>query len=98
MAEDGGAVGFAVLLPPVDGACELDAIFVEPDRMRTGIGTLLIDDAIASARRWGANRIEVVANPDAVEFYEQVGFAGTEIVATRFGPGRRMCLTLGPSI
>jgi GNAT superfamily N-acetyltransferase len=93
VAEDGdGVVGFAVLLSPVEGACELDAIFVEPDRMRTGIGRLLIDDAVARARCWGANRIEVVANPDAVNFYERVGFAGNEIVATRFGPGRRMRL------
>jgi GNAT superfamily N-acetyltransferase len=97
VAEDGGGVvGFAVLLPPVEGACELDAIFVEPARMRTGIGRLLIDDAVARACRWGADRIEVVANPDAVEFYERVGFAGNEIVATRFGPGRRMCLTVEP--
>ena len=87
-----GIVGFAVLLPPIDGACELDAIFVEPDRMRTGIGRLLIDDAVARARGFGANRIEVVANPDAVDFYERVGFVGNEIVATRFGPGSRMRL------
>jgi GNAT superfamily N-acetyltransferase len=93
VVEDGDVVvGFAVLLPPVGDACELDAIFVEPDRMRTGIGRLLIDDAVASARGWGANRIEVVANPDAVDFYERVGFAGNVIVATRFGPGRRMRL------
>src|SRR5438876_7903301 len=39
VAEHNGAIaGFAVLLPPVDGACELDAIFVEPDLMRKGIG------------------------------------------------------------
>jgi GNAT superfamily N-acetyltransferase len=93
VAEDGnGVAGFAVSLPPAEGACELDAIFVEPDRMRTGVGRLLIDDAVARARGWGANRIEVVANPDAVDFYERVGFAGSEIVATRFGPGRRMRL------
>jgi GNAT superfamily N-acetyltransferase len=91
VAGDGaGVVGFAVLLPPLEGACELDAIFVEPDRMRTGIGRQLIDDAVARARGWGATRIEVVANPDAVDFYERVGFIGDEIVATRFGPGRRM--------
>jgi len=93
VAEDGdGIVGFAVLLPPVDGACELDALFIELDRMRTGIGRLLIDDAVARARGLGANRIEVVADPDDVDFYERVGFVGNEIVATRFGPGRRMRL------
>src|SRR5690242_9947869 len=44
VAEDGdGVVGVAVLLAPAGGVCELDAIFVEPDRMRTGIGRLLID-------------------------------------------------------
>jgi len=95
VAEDGDVVvGFAVLLPPVEGACELDAIFVEPDRMRTGLGRLLIDDAVASARGWRATRIEVVANPDAFDFYERVGFAGNEIVTTRFGPGRRMRLRI----
>lgn len=83
-------VGFAVLLAPADGACELDAIFVEPHRMGTGIGRLLIEDAVARARRWGAPRIEVVANPDAVRFYERVGFTGNDAVSTRFGPGRRM--------
>src|SRR5262249_3197504 len=87
VAEDGdGIVGFAVLLPPVDGACELDALFIELDRMRTGIGRLLIDDAVARARGLGANRIEVVADPDDVDFYERVGFVGNENVATPFGP------------
>jgi GNAT superfamily N-acetyltransferase len=95
VAEDGDVVlGFAVLLAPADGACELDAIFVEPERMRAGIGRLLIDDAVARARRWGADRLEVVANPDAVAFYGRVGFSGDETVATRFGPGRRMRLLL----
>src|SRR5262249_4665271 len=99
VAEDGdGVAGFAVSLPPAEGACELDAIFVEPDRMRTGVGRLLIDDAVARARGWGANRIEVVANPDAVDFYERVGFALSEIVATRFGPGRRMRLLVDSSL
>jgi GNAT superfamily N-acetyltransferase len=93
VAHDGGSVvGFAVLLAPVDGSCELDAIFVEPDRMGTGIGRMLIDDAVERARGWSALRIEVVANPDAVDFYERLGFAGNDEVATRFGPGRRMHL------
>jgi GNAT superfamily N-acetyltransferase len=96
VAEEGDrVVGFAVLLAPVDGGCELDAIFVEPDRMGEGIGRLLIDDAVTRARAWAASRIEVVANPDAVDFYERLGFAGNDVVATRFGPGRRMRLVVG---
>jgi GNAT superfamily N-acetyltransferase len=88
--DDGTVAGFAVLLPPVDGVCELDAIFVEPSVMRTGIGRALMDDAVARARDWGATEIQVVANPDALRFYERVGFSGGGEVATRFGPGLRM--------
>ena len=42
---DGVVVGFAVLLEPSGGACELDGLFVEPERMRSGIGGRLVDDA-----------------------------------------------------
>jgi GNAT superfamily N-acetyltransferase len=90
--QDGCVAGFAVLLPAADGGCELDGIFVEPDRMGAGIGRLLIDDAVAIARERGARRIDVVANPDAVGFYERLGFEGGEDVPTRFGPARRMRL------
>ena len=95
VAERAGRVrGFAVLLAPDGGACELDGIFVEPDAMGTGVGRALIEDAVARARRWGATRIDVVANPDAWAFYERVGFAGDEVVGTLFGPARRMSLAL----
>jgi ribosomal protein S18 acetylase RimI-like enzyme len=87
---DGAPAGFATLLPPVNGVCELDAIFVEPAAMGTGIGRRLIDDAVVIARRSGAASIVVVANPDAFAFYERLGFSGEQEVATRFGAGRHM--------
>jgi ribosomal protein S18 acetylase RimI-like enzyme len=83
-------VGFAVLFRPARGACELDGLFVEPGRM--GVGRALIEDAARIARERGGTRIEVVANPQAVGFYERVGFTGAGEVATRFGPARRMPL------
>jgi GNAT superfamily N-acetyltransferase len=96
VAERAGTIaGFATLLPPADDVCELDAIFVEPDHMGVGIGRLLIEDVLAIARRWGAKRIDVVANPDAWGFYEALGFTGNKEVPTRFGPGRRMHLVVG---
>ena len=95
VAEDeAGVAGFAVVLRPEGGACELDGIFVEPERMRAGVGRVLIGDAVARARDWGADRIEVVANPDALAFYGRLGFAGDEEVATRFGPAVRMRMEL----
>lgn len=87
-------VGFAVLLRPRGGACELDGLFVEPAHMGAGVGRALIEDARRIARERGAARIEVVANPEAAGFYERLGFAGAEPAPTRFGPALRMRLTV----
>ena len=90
----GEVAGFAVLLRPVAGACELDGLFVEPSHMGNGVGRLLVEDAERIAAAQGAEWIDVIANPDAVGFYERVGFSGDDEVATRFGPARRMRLAL----
>jgi GNAT superfamily N-acetyltransferase len=93
VAEQGGAIaGFSVLLERAGDACELDGLFVEPDRMRTGVGRRLVEDAKGLARERGASRIDVVANPQAVAFYAAVGFVGTGAAQTRFGPAPRMSL------
>jgi GNAT superfamily N-acetyltransferase len=91
VAERSGVpVGFHVLLCVVDGACELDGLFVEPELWRSGIGRLLIQDADAIARRKHATVIDVTANPDAIAFYRSVGFSEGDEMATRFGPARLM--------
>jgi N-acetylglutamate synthase-like GNAT family acetyltransferase len=92
--ERGVVVGFAVLFEPSGGACELDGLFVEPDRMRGGIGRVLVQDAARIARERGATRIDVVANPQAVAFYEAVGFTTTGAAQTRFGSAPRMSLVV----
>jgi predicted N-acetyltransferase YhbS len=93
VAEQGDVVvGFAVLLERSGDACELDGLFVEPDRMRAGIGRRLVEDAKRIARERGAKRIDVVANPQAVAFYAAVGFEPAGEAQTRFGPAPRMSL------
>jgi GNAT superfamily N-acetyltransferase len=92
--KDGLRVGFSVLLPPRQEGCELDGLFVEPAAMRGGVGRALIADAAEQARREGASRISVIANPRAMEFYERVGFAAGEPAETRFGPALWMHLNL----
>ena len=77
--------GFAVLLPPVAGACELDGLFVEPSRMGNASAACSSRTPRRSPPAQGAERIDVIANPDAVGFYERVGFGGDDEVATRFG-------------
>jgi predicted N-acetyltransferase YhbS len=92
--QNGAVVGFAVLLERSGNACELDGLFVEPERMRAGVGRRLVDDAKRIARERGATRIDVLATPQAVAFYEAVGFVPAGQAQTRFGPAPRMSLSL----
>jgi ribosomal protein S18 acetylase RimI-like enzyme len=90
--QDGAIVGFAVLLERAEDACELDGLFVGPEHMRAGVGRKLMDDARQIARERGAARIDVVANPQAVAFYEAAGFTTVGEAQTRFGPAPRMSM------
>lgn len=92
---DGAVVGFAVLFERSGDACELDGLFVDPDLMRSGVGRRLVEDAVRIARERGAARIDVVANPQALAFYEAVGFVALGDAQTRFGPAPRMSLPVG---
>jgi GNAT superfamily N-acetyltransferase len=92
---DGRVVGFATtrIAGPV---LELEDLFVHPEWMRRGVATRLIADVVEVGRRVGATRVEVTGNPNALAFYERVGFEGDEQVSTFFGPGTRMHLTVPP--
>ena len=92
--QKGVIVGFAVLLERSGDACELDGLFVEPDRMGAGIGRRLVEDAKRIARERGAMRIDVVANSQAVALYEAVGFTPAGEAQTRFGLAPRMSLAV----
>jgi GNAT superfamily N-acetyltransferase len=87
-------VGFSTVLAS-DDVVELDDLFVDPARMGQGVGRRLVADVVATARDGGAGRVEVTANPQALEFYERVGFVADAEVETRFGPAVRMHLDVG---
>lgn len=90
----GRLLGFSVVLPIRDGRCELDDLFVEPEWMRRGVGRLLVADLTARAAAAGASHVEVIANPNALAFYERLGFETTGQASTRFGEAPRMSLEL----
>jgi ribosomal protein S18 acetylase RimI-like enzyme len=92
VAEEDAPAGFSVVTPVIDGACELDGLFVEPGLMGRGIGRELVADVVS--RSAGAARLDVIANPRAVGFYEKLGFQPGETVETRFGAALRMHLPL----
>ena len=85
----GTPIGFSVVIEGDGGAHELDGLFVEPDRLRSGIGRALVADAAARASARGAECLEVTAGPAEV-FYEQLGFTRFDAAQTRFGPAVRM--------
>jgi N-acetylglutamate synthase-like GNAT family acetyltransferase len=91
---DGRVAGFSVVRPVQANACELDGLFVEPDLMRTGIGRALIADVVERARTRGVRRIDVIANPTAVDFYSKLGFERGDDAITQFGPAFWMHLTI----
>lgn len=83
-------MGFAAILPREDGDFELDALFVEPDTWRHGIGRALVDHCAAAARAAGAESLHVVGNPHAEGFYTACGFDTIGAKQMRFGTGLLM--------
>jgi N-acetylglutamate synthase-like GNAT family acetyltransferase len=91
VAERAGViVGFAAVLPREDEGAELDALFVEPDLWKGGIGRALVDHCAGIARARGATFLHVIGNPHAQGFYAACGFQTVGTIATRFGPGLSM--------
>jgi ribosomal protein S18 acetylase RimI-like enzyme len=90
----GRRLGFSVVLTAEGDRVELDDLFVEPDSMGRGVGRLLVADVISRAAAVPATGVDVTANPNALGFYERVGFRVTGEVATLFGRGIRMRLDL----
>ena len=86
----GTALGFTAVLPRDDRTYDLDALFVEPDQWKRGIGRALMEDAFTLARAAGAEVMEVLANPYADGFYTRLGFVWIGTVTTPLGIGGKM--------
>jgi N-acetylglutamate synthase-like GNAT family acetyltransferase len=89
---DGTIVGFANTHPGEIGVLELEDLFVDPAWQRQGAARRLMRRITAEAAEEGITRIEVTANPHAVDFYRAVGFVTDSETRTEFGPGLRMHL------
>ena len=88
-------LGFSVVLPISGGRCELDDLFVEPDSMGVGVGRMLVDDVVSRAAAAGASHVDVIANPNAVGFYERLGSSRSPARhRLRFGEAPRMSVEL----
>ena len=89
----GRAVGFATLEgEPPDG--ELGMLFVEPDRIGTGVGGILWRDAVRRAASLGFRSLRIEADPGAAPFYEAMGAHVVGTTPSGSIPGRRLPVLL----
>jgi GNAT superfamily N-acetyltransferase len=73
------------------GTLDLNKLFIEPRHIRRGLGRALLAHAVAEARRRGAERLTILADPNAAGFYERngavrIGEAPSDAVAGRLLP------------
>ena len=57
------------------GVVKIGRVAVAPSWRRRGVATLMLNEALAEARRRGSARARLAAQTDAVAVYEGVGFA-----------------------
>jgi GNAT superfamily N-acetyltransferase len=67
-------VGFYILNQPEDETIELEFLFVLPDFIGKGIGNQLIQHAFEEAKQLNCDKMKLIADPNAVPFYESKGF------------------------
>ena len=93
VAVSGTAIlGFYTLERLNHGAYELEALFVDPGHIGTGVGRMLIEHAIEALSGHGASRLIIQGDPNARRFYIA---AGARQVGTRESqsiPGRQLPL------
>jgi GNAT superfamily N-acetyltransferase len=88
---DGEAAGMVALGPGErPDTLDLDKLFVEPRRIRTGVGRVLLAHAIIEPRRRGAERLTILADPYAAGFYERHGARLTGEAPSDAIPGRSL--------
>jgi GNAT superfamily N-acetyltransferase len=92
-AADGSIAGVAVIGPGEQpDALDLEKLFVEPRHIRTGFGRVLFLHAIGEARRRGAKRLTILADPYATAFYERHGARPAGEAPSDAIPGRSLPL------
>jgi GNAT superfamily N-acetyltransferase len=75
------------MLDPRTQAAKVRAFFVDPQRARRGIGTLLLERCEQEARDHGFSQVELMATLPGVKLYAARGFVGAAMVHFDVGTG-----------
>lgn len=70
---NGVAIGFYALEFMSPGEFELEALFVAPAHIGTGVGRSLLQHALENVIEKGASTLRVQGDPNAAAFYEAAG-------------------------
>jgi GNAT superfamily N-acetyltransferase len=96
---NGKSIGVAQIRV-VDGEAELLKLFVEPKALRSGTGRALLAWATDVAKKLGATRLTIDADPDAAPFYRRMGACDVGQAPSGSIPGRmlpKLVMNLGPA-
>jgi N-acetylglutamate synthase-like GNAT family acetyltransferase len=73
--KDDKIVGFYILNKPKEKSIALEFLFVLPKYIGQGIGNQLINHAFAKTKEMNCKQMRLLADPNAVPFYESKGFS-----------------------
>lgn len=85
----GTVVGMASVVPE-GKTSDLDMLSVDPPAIGSGAGQALYVAAVALARRQGARRMTILADPHAASFYERMGARFLRNAPSDAIPGRTL--------
>jgi ribosomal protein S18 acetylase RimI-like enzyme len=74
-AESGGELAGVVQLGVMNDVADILHLWVDPEAMGQGIGTTLLDAAIAHCKQLGLSHLTIDADPNAEAFYAARGAA-----------------------
>lgn len=97
-AEVDGQLAGVAQIEVIGDEANLLKLFVEPEALRSGIGCCLFDWACNTARKLGAQRVTIEADPDAAPFYRRMGARDIGLAPSESIPGRvlpKLALNLG---
>ena len=90
VAEHGGKPIGVAQLKVVDDEADLLKLFVDPNALRSGTGKALLAWATDVARKLGATRLTIEADPDAAPFYRRMGAYDVGQAPSGSVPGRTL--------
>ena len=90
VAEHGGKPIGVAQLKVVDDEADLLKLFVDPIALRSGTGKALLGWATDVARKLGATRLTIEADPDAAPFYRKMGAYDVGQAPSGSVPGRML--------